>query len=202
MLTTLIVTPVHFFSHGSTMMLGEESASATYWKQCGDDALAHGIKGVIIMGAHWDVRGDKVQVATNPKPNKSPVAYVHPSKYADYKLNPDIPTANRCVDMLRQNGIDAEANDKFDWIHDTYLVLIRMFPGGCPPTVIVSMNARYDPHFHVKIGASLRPFREENYLMIGSGGAVHNLYRNKWAPMLRYRDNFAMETPPDAWALE
>lgn len=202
MLTLRAVTPVHFFSHGSTMMLGEESASATYWKKCGDEALAHDIKGVIIMGAHWDVRGDKVQVATNATPNKSPVAYVHPSKYADYKLNPDVETAHRCVDMLRQNGIDAEANDKFDWIHDTYLILIRMFPGGCPPAVIVSMNARYDPHFHVKIGASLRPFREENYLMIGSGGAVHNLYRNKWAPMLRYRDNFAMEAPPEAWALE
>lgn len=43
------LTPVHFFSHGSTMMLGEESDAATYWKQCGDDALAHGIKGVIMM---------------------------------------------------------------------------------------------------------------------------------------------------------
>lgn len=40
---------MHFFSHGSTMMLGEESESADYWKQCGDEALAHGIKGVIIM---------------------------------------------------------------------------------------------------------------------------------------------------------
>lgn len=43
------VTPVHFFSHGSTMMLGEPSTSADYWKKCGDEALAHGIKGVIIM---------------------------------------------------------------------------------------------------------------------------------------------------------
>lgn len=43
------LTPVHFFSHGSTMMLGEASESATYWKKCGDEALAHGIKGVIIM---------------------------------------------------------------------------------------------------------------------------------------------------------
>lgn len=41
--------PVHFFSHGSTMMLGEESTSADYWKKCGDEALAHGIKGVVIM---------------------------------------------------------------------------------------------------------------------------------------------------------
>lgn len=43
------VTPVHFFSHGSTMMLGEESTSADYWKKCGDEALASGIKGVVMM---------------------------------------------------------------------------------------------------------------------------------------------------------
>jgi aromatic ring-opening dioxygenase catalytic subunit (LigB family) len=43
------LTPVHFFSHGSTMMLGEESESADYWKKCGDEALARKIKGVVIM---------------------------------------------------------------------------------------------------------------------------------------------------------
>jgi aromatic ring-opening dioxygenase catalytic subunit (LigB family) len=145
---------------------------------------------------------DKIQVATNPNPDKSPVAYVHPSKYADYKLNPDIETANRCIEMLKAEGFNAEGNPNFDWIHDTYLILIRMFPGGCPPTTIISMNARYDPHFHMKVGATLRPLRKENYLIIGSGGAVHNLYRNKWAPMLKYRDNFAQETPPEGWALE
>lgn len=42
-------SPVHFFSHGSTMMLGEESSSADYWKKCGDEALANGIKGVVMM---------------------------------------------------------------------------------------------------------------------------------------------------------
>lgn len=31
------------------MMLGEESESANYWKKCGDEALANGIKGVIMM---------------------------------------------------------------------------------------------------------------------------------------------------------
>jgi aromatic ring-opening dioxygenase catalytic subunit (LigB family) len=196
------LTPVHWFSHGSTMMLGEESEAATYWKKAGDEALANGIKGVIMMGAHWAGLNDKIMVATNPKPNKSPVAYVHPSKYADYELNPDIPTAKRCLNMLQDQGFDAEEDLKFDWIHDTYLVLIRMFPNGCPPTVIISMNARYDPHYHVKVGAALRPLRKEGYLIIGSGGAVHNLYRNKWQPMLQYRNNFAQETPPEAWALE
>ncbi|KIW99954.1 uncharacterized protein Z518_10882 [Rhinocladiella mackenziei CBS 650.93] len=196
------LTPVYFFSHGSTMMLGEESESAKYWKQCGDEALAHNIKGVVIMGAHWAALNNAVQVATNPSPNKSPVAYVHPSKYVDYKLNPDIPTANRCISMLRAAGFEAEGNPSFNWIHDTYLILIRMFPSGCPPTTIISMNSRYDPHFHVAMGEALRPLRREGYLLIGSGGAVHNLYRNKWEPMLDYRDNFAQQTPPEPWALE
>lgn len=41
--------PVHFFSHGTTMILGEQSIIADYWKKCGDEALAHGVKGVVIM---------------------------------------------------------------------------------------------------------------------------------------------------------
>jgi aromatic ring-opening dioxygenase catalytic subunit (LigB family) len=49
LLTVTAPTPVHFFSHGSTMMLGEESESATYWKKTGDEALANGVKGVIMM---------------------------------------------------------------------------------------------------------------------------------------------------------
>ncbi|KAK8189885.1 Extradiol ring-cleavage dioxygenase, class III enzyme, subunit B [Phyllosticta capitalensis] len=196
------LTPVHFFSHGSTMMLGEESESADYWKKCGDEALAHGIKGVIMMGAHWDADADRVEIAMNPTPNKSPVAYVHPSKYVDYELNPDLKTGSRCIEMLRAAGFAAEGNASFDWIHDTYLILIRMFPGGCPPTVLVSMNARFDPHYHVKIGAALRPLRKEGYLLIGSGGAVHNLYRNVYWPMVRHADNFAQPTPPEAASLD
>ncbi|KAK7534743.1 Extradiol ring-cleavage dioxygenase, class III enzyme, subunit B [Phyllosticta citribraziliensis] len=196
------LTPVHFFSHGSTMMLGEESTSADYWKKCGDEALAHGIKGVVMMGAHWDADADRVEVAMNPTPNKSPVAYVHPSKYVDYVLQPDLATGERCIQLLRAAGFAAEGNTTFDWIHDTYLVLIRMFPGGCPPTTLISMNARFDPHYHVKIGAALRQLRAEGYLLIGSGGAVHNLYRNVYWPMVRHADNFAQPTPPEPASLD
>lgn len=43
------LSPVHLFSHGSTMMLGEDSASARYWERCGEEALAHGIEHVVMM---------------------------------------------------------------------------------------------------------------------------------------------------------
>jgi aromatic ring-opening dioxygenase catalytic subunit (LigB family) len=199
----MAIPPVHFFSHGSTMMLGEESQSATYWKACGDAALAHNIKGIIMMGAHWDARGtDRIDVAMNPKPQKSPVAYVHPRKYADYELVPDLPTGKKCIAALREEGIDARENDKFDWIHDTYLILIRMFPEKCPPTTIISMNSRFDPHLHARVGNILSQFRDNGYLIIGTGGAVHNLYRNHWGQMLKHTDNFAQPYPPETPMLE
>lgn len=156
----------------------------------------------LLQGAHWDCFGDQIQVSTNPNPGKSPVAYVHPSKYVDYKINNDLKTAQRCINLLDEAGYNVSGNDTFDWIHDTYLILIRMFPNGCPPSTLISMNARYDPHFHMKVGSTLRQLRKENYLIIGTGGAVHNLYRNRWAPMLRFRDNFAQDSPPEHWALE
>lgn len=43
------MAPVHFFSHGSTMMLGEEHSSADYWKRMGDLALANGLEHVVMM---------------------------------------------------------------------------------------------------------------------------------------------------------
>jgi aromatic ring-opening dioxygenase catalytic subunit (LigB family) len=199
----MTVPPVHFFSHGSTMMLGEESRSADYWKACGDEANRKGFKGVIMMGAHWDARGtNRIDVSMNPKPTKSPVAYVHPSKYTDYELNPDLESGKKCIQILKEGGMDARPNDSFDWIHDTYLILIRMFPEKCPPTTIISMNSRFDPHLHARVGQILAPLRDEGYIFIGTGGAVHNLYRNNWSQMLRYTDNFAQPYPPDAPMLE
>ena len=157
---------------------------------------------MIFQGAHWDAYGDAIQVSANPKPQKSPVGYVHPSKYAHYHLVPDLPMSTRCNDALLAAGFNSSTNDKFDWIHDTFLILIRMFPDRCPPTTIISMNAKFDPHYHMRVGAALRHFREENYLMVGTGGTVHNLYRNVWEPMINYRDNFAQVVPPEKPMLE
>ncbi|KIV98277.1 hypothetical protein PV10_01944 [Exophiala mesophila] len=79
--------------------------------------------------------------------------------------------------------------------------LIRMFPDDsmCPPTVVLSTNARYDPHYHTRIGAALRFLRKEGFLFVGT---VHNLFRNVWGDMIRYRDSLSQRAPPQAWALD
>ncbi|KAJ4855564.1 catalytic ligB subunit of aromatic ring-opening dioxygenase domain-containing protein [Trichoderma breve] len=194
--------PVLLLSHGTTLLTGEQSHIRDYWLSHGDKAIQYGIKGVIIMGAHWNIRGRKVRVATNTNPVPQNIPLVRRSEYVDYKCTADVKTAKRCLEMLRAAGFDSEEDPKFNWLIDTFPVLLRMFPKGCPPVTIISQNQYFDPHYHLEIGRVLRPLRKEGYLFIGSGGGVHNLYRTDWKYMRTYRDNFAQERPPDETHLE
>ena len=198
------LTPVHFFSHGSTRMLSADTTSGKYWRKCGEEALKNNVKGIVISGAHWECLGDKLQIATNPNPDKTPCPFSEPEDWIHWKPNPDVAGANRCIKLLKAEGYDVEGNPTTPWHHDVFMPLIRMFPDSskCPPTVVLSTNARYDPHYHMKIGATLRSLRQEGYLFIGTGGAVHNLYRNKWTDMIRYRESLGQRQPPESWALE
>ena len=100
------------------MMLGEDSTAGRYWEEVGKEALKRGVKGVVFMGAHWEVGGAGVEIASNPGKDavvKQPVAWVTPDKYVDYEVSlalwavirstdewkdPPSPLRLRCADQL------------------------------------------------------------------------------------------------------
>lgn len=77
-----------------------------------------------------------------------------------------------------------------------------MFPKKCPPATLISLNTKYDPMHHSYIGKLLGHLRDEKILILGTGGAVHNLYRNYWPQMVDWRNSFAQEKPPGQWAMD
>ena len=36
-------------------MLEADTEAGTYWKKCGDEALQHGVKGIVIMVSKWEL---------------------------------------------------------------------------------------------------------------------------------------------------
>ena len=125
------------------------------------------------------------------------------SHWENYPINVSQALANRVIVLLRDHQFrDVEADPTFDWHDDTITPAKWMFSSGTPPTTVVSLNARFNPAFHVKIGMALGKLRQEGILIVGTGGAVHNLYRNNWLPLLRSGDNFQPSKKPAQWALE
>lgn len=195
--------PVLFVSHGSTMMLGEESVVSRDWEEQGRNAERCGIEGIVILGAHWEKSGeDLVHVSIKDPPGMSPISWVAKEKYENFKINCNKELGVRVGEILTAGGIKVELDDTDEWIHDSLIPLKWMFPKKCPPVTLLSVNTKYDPSFHARIGTLLSCLRKEKILLLGTGGAVHNLYRNYWPQIVLYRNNFAQEKPPEQWALE
>lgn len=131
-----------------------------------------------------------------------PLANVHQDHWAKWKPNPDLETGRRAIQMLQNAGFEVEEDSKFEWMIDVFPVMIGMFGDHSPPVTVISQNSHWDPFYHIRIGSALRSLRREGYLIIGSGGGTHNLYRAEWKFMLKYKDNFAMEKTPDEDSIE
>ncbi|KAJ4247100.1 hypothetical protein NW762_013238 [Fusarium torreyae] len=197
------IFPAAFWSHGSPLMCCKESTSSAYWSKFGKEAKKHGIKGLIFIGAHWEELDDRIRVATKTNPAVVQMDMVPRSYWENYPINIDIKLASRVVTLLNDAGFpDVEEDPTFDWHDDTITPARWMFPDGTPPATVVSLNARYNPTFHVKIGKALGQLRKEGILICGTGGAVHNLYRNNWVPVLTKGDNFQEGRKPAEWAVE
>lgn len=165
--------------------------------------MSHNIKGVIFVGAHWEELDDRIRVATKPNPALLQMEMVDRSFWADYRVDVSQSLARKVIDILSSAGFkDVDEDADFDWHTDVITPSRWMFPKTTPPATVVSLNARYNPTTHIRIGQVLGGLRKEGYLIVCTGGAVHNLYRNNWLPMLLRGDNFQPEKVPKKWATD
>ncbi|KEF59112.1 uncharacterized protein A1O9_03956 [Exophiala aquamarina CBS 119918] len=195
--------PVMYCSHGSPLLCCKESDSATWWQKAGSLARDAGVKGVVLIGAHWEELDDRIRVATKFNPNKVQMSLVPRKHWENYQINVDPKLARKVINLLQDQGFtDVDEDPDFDWHDDTITPLKWMFPEGTPPATVISMNARFDAVFHVRIGQAIRSLSNQGILVIGSGGTVHNLYRNNWLPLRWHGDNFQVGNVPAKWATD
>ncbi|KAI0043556.1 LigB subunit of an aromatic-ring-opening dioxygenase LigAB [Auriscalpium vulgare] len=184
-----------FFSHGSPRTLVDETDTTAFAQKIGEYARREGVQGVVWMAAHWETHEDTIEmsdiISRCPIPlMKAPVEW-----YEEYKINSSPALAQRCYDKLKDAGFNVSLNDKLSLMHLTS----RMYPDyhESPPMTIMSVNGRFDPWFHLKIGMALRALRHDKILLIGTGGGVHNLYSVSWHRMLLYQDTLTRTKPLD-----
>jgi 4,5-DOPA dioxygenase extradiol len=116
-----------------------------------------------------------VSAATNPRTIHDFSGFPQ----ALYKLNYPAPgspeLAERVVTLLAQSRIICETHRSRGFDHGTWTPLILAYPTAEIPVVQLSIQYDRDAVYHRQLGQALGSLREEGVLIIGSGGATHNL---------------------------
>ncbi|MGQ9365276.1 DODA-type extradiol aromatic ring-opening family dioxygenase [Azospirillum sp. ST 5-10] len=166
--------PTVFVSHGSPMLM-LETASPGRDFLAGLGARLGRPRAILAVSAHWLTRRPMVSGAERPETVHD--FYGFPD--ALYRLTYPAPgapeLAARVVGLLDAAGLPAGADPGQGLDHGAWVPLSLMYPDAGIPVAQLSVLPELDAAAHVALGRALAPLAREGVLVLGSGGAVHNL---------------------------
>jgi len=189
--------PTVYVSHGAPPVFDDPRwiAQLAHWS-----AGLPKPRAILIVGAPWE-SAPKMLSATGPA---TPLVYDFGGFAARYfSMTYATPDASWLAERVRRLMPDTEpvhvhASRGLD--HGAWVPLKVMEPGADVPVLQLSMPT-HDPDRLLRLGARLRPLRDEGVLIIGSGYMTHGL------PFLTF-EHMALNHVPgwsrefDAWAAE
>jgi 4,5-DOPA dioxygenase extradiol len=165
--------PAVFVSHGSPMLMFEPVVARDFIAHLGTELGRP--KGIALVSAHWET----------PKPRASTVG--EPPTIHDFGGFPDelyqvkYPApgapgiARRAIDLLGEAGFAAAEDPGRGLDHGAWVPLALMYPDADIPVAQISIQTALGPAHHVAVGRALQRLRDEDVLVLASGGATHNL---------------------------
>lgn len=161
-----------FVSHGAPTLVVEDVPARNFLAELGRSIARP--KAVLVISAHWETQEPHAGVAERPETIHD--FYGFPEEL--YRLRYDAPGApdvgRRAVGLLTQAGIPA-VGELRGLDHGAWCPLMLMFPRADIPVTQLSIQPTHGPTHHFAVGQALRPLTTEGVLVLGSGGAVHNL---------------------------
>jgi 4,5-DOPA dioxygenase extradiol len=165
--------PALFLSHGSPMLAIADSAARRFLSELGTRLPPPAA--VAIFSAHHDERPTQITGAERPPTIHDFGGFPRELYEIVYRAPGNPKLAERIRARLAENEIDARVDPRRGFDHGAWIPMLLMYPAADVPVLQVSIDSSRTPHEHVALGRALRALRDEGVLLIGSGGATHNL---------------------------
>jgi 4,5-DOPA dioxygenase extradiol len=191
----MAVMPTLFVSHGAPTLVIDAIPTHDFLNELGHKLPRP--KAVICISAHWEAAAPMLSKADRPETIYDFYGFPDELYQMTYPApgNPEL--AQRATRMLIHAGFDAMAHPDRGLDHGAWVPLKLMYPQADVPVIQLSVQSRLGAAHHLALGRALQPLREEDILIMGSGGATHNLLAFRGqpvdAPVVDYAAAF------DAW---
>jgi aromatic ring-opening dioxygenase catalytic subunit (LigB family) len=175
--------PVLFVSHGAGpfALLGADFQEGLVKLSEESRWVLDGVKGVIVVTAHW--QEDQPHISSGPKPELYFDYFAEESKNLPkeawefkYEGAGDPELAQRIKEKFAAAGYKPVLDDKRGWDHGVWVPMILLRPQADLPVVQISIPNLGPNEIEQSLdyGRVLESFRDEGYLILGSGHSYHN----------------------------
>ncbi|HEX7775391.1 MAG TPA: class III extradiol ring-cleavage dioxygenase [Parvibaculum sp.] len=165
--------PGLFVSHGSPMLALDEGPAHSYLRELGKRLGKP--SGIVVISAHHEE--EVPTVTTNAAPTTIHDFGGFPR--ALFEMTYPAPGSPILADQVRAalaaRGIASRGDAERGLDHGVWVPLSLMFPAADIPVVSLSVEPHLDTAYHFALGEALRPLREKDILIVGSGSITHNL---------------------------
>lgn len=177
--------PSLFISHGSPQLLLEGGDWAKALREIGKELRKLNPRLALVISAHWLTEGIFLECSPEHKTIHDFSGFSEELYRLEYpaKGNPQL-----CMEIAESLGGKCVFGRGLD--HGAWAFLWHLFPKADVPVSQLSIDLKRSLREHLELGKKLIGFRDR-VLIIGSGGAVHNL-----------RDAILNPKGPPAWAVE
>lgn len=165
--------PSLFVPHGAPDLTISQHQAARFLK-CLNTNLPRPA-GIVIISAHWETRGLKMTTAPSLE-----TIYDFGGFSPDlYELKYPAKTSPALISMvdnaLKEGDIVVDFDTQRGLDHGAWVPLILAYPDADIPIVQLSLDRTSNSAALYELGQALALLRAQGILIIGSGGAVHNL---------------------------
>ena len=183
--------PTLFVSHGSPTLAVVDSAARRFLKELGTRLPAP--TAVVVLSAHYDTPSIEVTSGSRPETIHDFGGFPDELYRLRYPAPGDPELARGIVALLTAAALPARLAPSRGLDHGAWIPASLMFPRADVPVLQVSIDSSRSPEQHFALGRALRSLRDAGTLVLGSGGATHNLALYAHA---RGRDD---ESAPPEW---
>ncbi len=166
--------PTVFISHGSPMLAIEPGVYGEAWKRIA--ASIPRPDAILMVSAHWNTRQPVVSAANNPATIHDFGGFPAELYQIQYPAPGAPKLAERTAGLLEAAGFPVGIAPDRGLDHGAWVPLQQMHPNADIPVTQLSVQPAMDAEWHLKMGETLRPLRDENVLVIASGSLTHNLH--------------------------
>jgi len=162
-----------FVSHGApTIALGDSSVRA-FLADLGEELGRP--RAVLCVSAHWETDSPMTCAAAAPETIHDFYGFPEALYELRYSAPGDPDLAERAAILLTDAGLECRSTVDWGLDHGAWIPLMLMYPDADIPVVQLSIQHALGPTHHLAVGRALAPLRNDGVLVMGSGGAVHNL---------------------------